>query len=55
MEELQKEIEKLKKKNTVLQGIISNLRNKETEKIENNELSHIRKKGFETGKRHQLQ
>ena len=31
MEELQKEIEKLKKKNTVLQGIISNLRNKESQ------------------------
>ena len=50
MEELQKEIEKLKKKNSVLQGIISNLRDKETEKTEINELSHIRKKGFDTGK-----
>ena len=49
-EELQKEIEKLKKKNIVLQGIISNLRDKETEKTEINELSHIRKKGFDTGK-----
>ena len=50
MEELQKEIAKLKKKNTVLQGIITDLRNKKTEKTEISELSHIRKKGFETGK-----
>ena len=35
MEELQKEIAKLKKKNTVLQGIITDLRNKKNRKNRN--------------------
>ncbi len=43
MEELQKEVEDLKKKNTILKNLIDTLRDKETEQTECNELSHIRK------------